>query len=60
MPVRFLFAISMEIGRSSSKIVIEFGMFTTLAYRVILVMKFRGLVKSAEMGILTRSVQTLS
>lgn len=60
IPVRFLFAISMEIGRSSSKIVIEFGMLTTFSYRVIFVMKLRGLDKSDEIGILTRKVQTFS
>lgn len=36
------------------------GMLTTLLYREILVMKFRGLLRSEEIGIRTRSVQTLS
>ncbi|KAK6158129.1 hypothetical protein DH2020_005443 [Rehmannia glutinosa] len=47
-------------GEKSSKIVMELGMSTTLSCRVIFVMKLRGLERSEEMGILTRSVQTFS
>lgn len=60
IPVRFRLAISSEIGRSSSNMVMELGMSTTLSYRVILVMKFRGFDKSDEIGILTRNVHTFS
>lgn len=60
IPVRFLFAISMEMGRSSSNIVMEFGILTTFSYREIFVMKLRGFDKSEDIGILTRSVQTFS
>jgi len=60
MPVQFLFAISIEMGSNSSRTVILFGIFTTFSYRVIFVMKLRGLFRSEEMGILTRRVQTFS
>ncbi|KAH7514032.1 hypothetical protein FEM48_Zijuj11G0045600 [Ziziphus jujuba var. spinosa] len=43
-------------NESSSEIVMELGMLTTFSYRVILVIKFRGLDKSDEMGILTRKL----
>jgi hypothetical protein len=38
----------------------ELGIFTTFSYRVILVMKLRGFVRSPVMGIRTRNVHTLS
>ncbi len=60
MPRRLRFAISIEMGSSSSRMVIELGMLTTFSYRVILVMKLRGVVRSPVIGIRTRNVHTLS
>nr|GMD76484.1 Subtilisin-like protease SBT1.7 [Ipomoea batatas] len=60
IPLQFRFAISMEIGSSSSSTVMLLGMLTTLLYREIFVIKFLGLVRSDEMGIRTLRVHTLS
>lgn len=48
---------SILIGRRSYRTDIEFGMFTTLSYLLIFVMKFRG-ERSSEMGMRTRRIST--